>query len=538
MNKKRVLLVSESHHLASGFGTYAKEVLTRLWSTGKYEIAEFASYGNDEVGERVPWRYYNNSPKNEEEKKQHNSNPTNVFGLWKFNQVVLDFRPDIVITYRDPWMDMWIADSPMRPFFQWLWMPTVDSAPQKRKWLDVFETCDGILAYSEYGIRSLEKQSKFINTLECASPGIHPNVFKPVEDKGDHKESLGLPRDSIIVGTVMRNQRRKLFMELMKSFRIFLDKAPKEIADKTFLYLHTSYPEKSGWDIEAGIIEHDLSSKVICTYKCRTCSSWKPKKYSGPISTCEECGAKTSFMPSVGDGLSTEDLVKVYNLLDLYVQYAICEGFGMPQVEAASCGVPIAATDYSAMEDVVRYTKGYPIPVRTFFRELETMAERAYPDNQVLADVILEFASLDDQERKKKSKMARIGAVSRYNWDDTANVWERYIDEFCQKSPQRSWQDPPKIIEHLQPPDIDDDQDFVKWCLCVGMQVPHKLYRYDYNNFCKNLDFGCYLDADLSPFNRNTILELVRNKVNENNYFESIRVGQNPMPQMNYTNGK
>ena len=60
MNKKRVLLVSESHHLASGFGTYAKEVLTRLWSTGKYEIAEFASYGNDEVGERVPWRYYSN----------------------------------------------------------------------------------------------------------------------------------------------------------------------------------------------------------------------------------------------------------------------------------------------------------------------------------------------------------------------------------------------------------------------------------------------------------------------------------------------
>ena len=61
--------MSESHHLASGFGTYAKEILTRLWDTGKYELAEFAGYGDLERCKDVPWRYYSNTPSNEQERK-------------------------------------------------------------------------------------------------------------------------------------------------------------------------------------------------------------------------------------------------------------------------------------------------------------------------------------------------------------------------------------------------------------------------------------------------------------------------------------
>ena len=41
------------------------------------------------------------------------------------------------------------------------------------------------------------------------------------------------------------------------------------------------------------------------------------------------------------------------NTFDLYVQYANSEGFGLPQVEAAGCGIPVASVDYSAMSSVV-----------------------------------------------------------------------------------------------------------------------------------------------------------------------------------------
>ena len=87
----------------------------------------------------------------------------------------------------DGYVDQWVAVKKILSLgldaYCWLLSP-------KRKWIDVFEQCDGILAYSEYGIRSLKKQSKFVNTLGCASPGINPNVFKPVEDKKEHKIKL------------------------------------------------------------------------------------------------------------------------------------------------------------------------------------------------------------------------------------------------------------------------------------------------------------------------------------------------------------
>jgi hypothetical protein len=111
--KKRVLFVTESHKLASGFGTYAKQVLGRLHATGKYELAEFASYGIPEHGDNVGWTFFANAPVSDDERPTYDAHPANHFGYWRFDKVVLSFKPDIVITYRDPWMDNWISDSPL-----------------------------------------------------------------------------------------------------------------------------------------------------------------------------------------------------------------------------------------------------------------------------------------------------------------------------------------------------------------------------------------------------------------------------------------
>ena len=236
MSKKRVLFVTESHSLASGFGTYANAVLPRLAATQKYDLAEFASYGrHDQIG-KVDWKFFGNMPESPQEEELYGQNPANHFGLWRFDKVVLAFRPDIVLTYRDPWMDSYIAASPLRDYFHWVWMPTVDSAPQRREWLEVFKTCDALFAYSEFGEKTLlEESNGTLNVVGCASPALDSNLYKPVASKKEHKIKFGLPPDINIVGTVMRNQRRKLFLELMKSFRIFLDKAPASVAKKTFL---------------------------------------------------------------------------------------------------------------------------------------------------------------------------------------------------------------------------------------------------------------------------------------------------------------
>jgi glycosyltransferase involved in cell wall biosynthesis len=428
-------------------------------------------------------------------------------------------------------MDDWIAQSTLRPYFHWIWMPTVDSAPQQRKWLQTFSGCDALLAYSEFGEKTLLEQSNnTLNVLGCASPAIDPKVYKPVPSKEQHKISFDLAPDVNIVGTVMRNQKRKLFIELMRAFRIFLDKAPASLAQKTFLYLHTSYPEPNGWNIAEGILEHGLTSKVLTTYICRHCNKFFTSIFQDAITACKYCKNRSAMMPSVGNGLSIPDLIKIYNLFDLYVQYAICEGFGMPQVEAAGCGVPIAAVDYSAMADVIKVTKGYPIKLKCLYRELETGADRAHPDNEHLAEIIIKHFSLPRKERDRKCFESRKGAMKRYNWDQTAKVWEDCIDSHTPVGLQGKWDSPPVI---LNPPSVqpqfDNHEDLVRWTYSEMLQEPEKAYSYETSELIQSLNFGANLNGG-GNFSVEMFWEIAMAKLNHKATTEAIRCGQKEMP--------
>ena len=469
--KKRILFVTESHKLASGFGTYAKEILKRLHATGKYEIAQFACYSPPDAFENTEWLTYGVAPMGNEKEyaEQHSAMPQVQWGIARFEYACLDFKPDIIMAYRDPWMDAYIADSPFLPFFHWVWMPTVDSEPQKPEWLYMFDRCDGLLAYSEYGIRVLDQQTKGrIKPVDCASPAIDPSVFNIVPNKAKHKERFGLPADSFIVGTVMRNQKRKMFPELMKGFKQFIENSPKEIARKSFLYLHTSHPEKHGWDITSLLHEYGLGSKAITTYVCRSCKKYFCSHYRDAITVCNHCGRHAATLPGVSNGIEHSELINIYNLMDLYIQYAICEGFGMPQVEAAACGVPVAAIDYSAMEDVVRFVKGYPIST-ALERELETNADRCKSNNDELARVLSVCANQSEVQRKRQRLETRKACVERYTWDNAAKAWERYLDKVELKDLEGKWDAPP-LMRPLpkEPPQGLNNHQFCEW-ICTHL---------------------------------------------------------------------
>ena len=539
MGKKRVLVVSEAHYLHSGFGTYGNELLKRLAKTDKYELAEFAAYGKYSSVNKLDWLFYANMPEDDEKAEGYDPNGAAQFGAWRFDRVCLDFKPDIVLSYRDPWMDTFIKSAPVRPYFHWVWMPTVDSEPQKQEWVHTFAETDALFVYSEFGQRVLEKQAtKNINIIGCASPGIDPNIYKPVLNKKAHKESFGLDPDCLIVGTVMRNQKRKLFIELMKSFRIFLDNAPKELANKTYLYLHTSYPEKNGWDIADGIISTNLSGKVLMTYRCRQCGSFDLGFFEGPITKCTKCGVFASQCPNVTFGLEIPDLVKIYNLFDLYVQYAICEGFGMPQVEAGACGVPVAATNYSAMEDTLHWLKGYKINVETMARELETNAERAYPDNNHLAKIIEKHLSLPEEKRIKKCVQTRQATKKRYTWDKTAQAWMDYIDTYQPVDQQGQWDAPPNIYNIPESiPENLDNQQFIIWLYSEFLKETHKAFTYEGNKLLCDLACGATIEyGNLEVLDREKLFERYKLIANNKIVCEQARVGMLALSQDAYLN--
>ncbi|WP_276943511.1 glycosyltransferase family 4 protein, partial [Hallella colorans] len=53
-----------------------------------------------------------------------------------------------------------------------------------------------------------------------------------------------------------------------------------------------------------------------------------------------------------------DDLVKLYNMADSFVSTSLNEGFGMPQLEALSCGCPVITSRNSAMAEITEGKSG------------------------------------------------------------------------------------------------------------------------------------------------------------------------------------
>lgn len=454
MTKRRILIANDAHWLGTGYGVYGKELLTRLHNTGKYEIAELCCYATKEMCEKMdaPWKLYGNAvslDKPQELKQKYSSNPTNSFGLWSFDQALLHFKPDIVFDIRDYWMYAFQETNTFRKYFKWIVMPTVDSAPQSKDWLITFTNMDYVIPYTKWAYDTLESQCRSTIKLfpHIANAGVDLEAFKPPEDKKEVKKRLFRNENASVTGCVLRNQKRKLVPNILKAYRNYLDRLIAEgnieLYNNSYLYLHTTYPESSGWNLPELLLEFKMLDKTIVTTCCTNCGSAYPSKFHEAVIPCINCKEQSAVLPSVSNPIKTEVLSQIYQSFDLFLQVAICEGFGMPQIEAAACGVPIASVNYSAMSEIVTKLEGYHIPLRNMFREMETQADRAMPDDDAITSIIYHFFSLSDAEKTAKSQRTRELCEKYYSWDNVASVWDMALSA-VDISDNIPWDSPPR----------------------------------------------------------------------------------------------
>lgn len=525
-------MVSEASFLNSGFAIYTRELLTRLYNTGKYEIAEFACYGfvNDPRDKSIPWKYYANAVNEKDARHQeYNSRAENQFGRWRFEKVLLDFRPDVTINIKDYWMASFESLSPLRKYVHQIWMPTVDSAPQQEEWIDNFISADSIFTYSDWGANVLKEQSGGkINYIDTVSPGVDLDQFTPCEDNSSLKESFNIDPEAIIFGSVMRNQKRKLIPELMVSFRKVLDKLEienKDLGEKLYLYLHTSYPD-AGWDIPELLKENQLANKVLFTYLCRKCSKIEASVFVGPQKVCKHCLEKSMTFSSVTNGVSTEQLARIYKLFDTYIQYSICEGFGCPQTEAGASGLPIITVDYSAMCDIVQKLEAIAIKPSSYFKELETKAIRVYPDNDQLIEEIIRLSSMSSLERKKIGSKTRKLTEKHYNWDDITKKWEKHLD-FLSETYRSDWDCPPSYLESIKElKELDNTKYFdITKVLCEKyLKNKSLISSSSFLNLLQNVDYSFGVHGiNVQKYSYEDIVRYVNTMIDNHNQAEQAR---------------
>ena len=536
--KKRVLFVSEASYLHTGFSTYAREVLKRLHASGLVEVAEFGSYGDspliDPSAKKIPWKYYHNNPTTMNEaniyglvngQQIHEGYRENQFGKWKFPYVLIDFKPDIVISIRDHWMDAYIKQSPLRKNFIWIWMPTVDGYPQKWDWLNDYSTVDYLVTYSWFGKSVLEEQSRTLlakqykipslNVKEVCQPGADTNIFKPIP-REEILKFFNMDPNTVptFIGTVMRNQPRKLFTRIIESFRIFKEKYPLE-SHNVKLLLHTSIPDV-GWDISECVLQNGLYEHVLYTYICDHCNSVGISNFLGMGSNgnvpCPICRQQTFHTPNTRSGFSDQQLAYVYNLLDIYIQGSIGEGEGMPINEAKCCGTPVLCSDYSAMAEKARNGGALPIKNDTIYTEHETMQWRSLFDRDDLATKLALILGTQGKRQQLSTEAYKCG-VQYYNWDLCALKWLTLIAEIPIKNRITTWEGEYKIknITSESAPNLEDDKEWLTWCyknIVSGKEPDPEGLRYWLNILKSSKD---------KKDTRNKIENFFREKVRQDN---------------------
>lgn len=386
-----------------------------------------------------------------------------------------------------------IDQSPFRKFFKTVFMPTVDAVSQGLEWIDLYCRTNHILTYTNFAYKVLADEGGGLIPLRgVATPAVDINIYKPVQNKCQHKEQFGLDPNSIIVGMVARNQRRKLFPDLMQAFGDFLSKAQFKNTNNVYLYLHTAHPDL-GWDLPKYIKENGLSHKVLMTYFCHACKRWFPSFYNDALTLCKFCGQKSAPLSNSQIGIETDALAAVYNFMDLYVQFVTNEGLGIPCLEAASCGVPICGTYYSGVEDLLDNLEGKKISAKHWY-EAETGRQLSYPSVDELVEYIDEFTSLPESIRLRMSR--RTAELTRKYYGGWSNVAQKWMDVFdsIDLSPQNPWLSPIDIIPTggLQPPDQNrvSDEQFIGWCLQEVLHRPDWVNSFTGLKMLRDLSWG------------------------------------------------
>lgn len=524
-SKKRIFIANDASFLNTGYAIYGKEILTRLHNSGKYEVAELGLYcdAKNPSIKNIPWKFYPNAVGIQDDRyARYKSNNLNQFGLWRFNRCLVDFKPHIVFDIKDYWMFSYQETSPYKKYFNWIIMPATDSAPPKLEWLYTFSNADMVVPYTQWAKNTLSNAcGKHINLFpKIANAGINPEEFYPIENKAEHKKKY-FGKDLAVTGLVMRNQKRKLLPDILLVFKKYLESLKQsgltELYNNSVLYLHTTYPEENGWSLPELLLEYEVLDRVYLTYFCRKCNKFFPAKFQNSLTVCKHCNSKTATVSNAMNGVDTKQLNEIYNLFDLFIQYAICEGFGMPQVEAAACGLQIASVDYSAMSEIAESVNGIKIPVNRIFRELETNAERVYPDNDATTKIIYDFFVNTSADTKSANSIdIRNKCISKYTWDNVYSVWEECFDSI-DISIKPSWLSEPDPTRHqdLRVPLNLTNLEFIDYICYQIINSPELLDTANIQSLIRNASCGIVAkDGNMTTLTRHQIVDMLENHLN------------------------
>lgn len=293
-----------------------------------------------------------------------------------------DPRDGLVVTL----MDVWVLDTRwMEQINVAAWVP-VDHDPAPPKVVQFFLDTGAVpIAMSQFGLQMLGRLDPLY-----VPHGIDTDTYRP-HDKKAVREQVGIPKDAFLVGMVAANKGRPSRKGFSQAFQAFARFAERH--DNALLYLHTAVTPGygAGEDIPALLKALGIpQDRVMIADQYRV----------------------------MYDPFSHESMAKIYSAMDVLMNPAMGEGFGIPVLEAQACGVPVVVTDFSAMRELAH--AGWKVSHDRYWTGLNSW--QAIPNVDEIATALEECHGLQDSQRKQLSKDARRHAL-KY-------ALPRVVDEF------------------------------------------------------------------------------------------------------------
>lgn len=267
-----------------------------------------------------------------------------------------------------------------------------DGIPPMNSWRFYYEFADQVVAMSQFG------QDVYRRYYDMDVPyiyhGVDTDMFRPNRWRPDNLKG------AFIIGDINRNQPRKQPVRTMMAFAKFA----KDKRD-ALLHMQMDWRDEFGHPLDYFADLYGIRQKMI-----------NPK----PV------------------GMPREEVAQMYNMWDIHADASAGEGFGYTFIEAQACGVPVTATRYTTLQELV--IQGSPSP-RGILVEPETMhwdkmdvaaTQRALIDIDKMADAFQEY--YDDRELiQKHGENGRRWAVNTVDCRVIEPQWLSLVKDVLNK---------------------------------------------------------------------------------------------------------
>jgi glycosyltransferase involved in cell wall biosynthesis len=330
--RKKILLLCDDIRFTSGIATMAREMVV-----GTAHHFNWVNIGgainHPEKGQRLDLSADTNKNAGIEDASVM-VYPTDGYGSIEFVRQLIDIeKPDAIMLFTDPryWVWLFQHERELRQQMPIIYLNIWDDLPYPLYNKPYYESCDTLFAISKQteninrvvlGEQATDKLIKYV------PHGINEKSFYPLDKSTDNfkafkNQVFGDSEYDFVTFYNSRNLRRKSTSDLILSFKWFLDKLPKEQADKCALILHTDAVDDNGTDLPK-VIEMLMGNKQ-----------------------------KNIFISN--QKINTEQLNKYYNLVDLTALISSNEGWGLALTESMMAGTPILANVTGGMQDQMRF---------------------------------------------------------------------------------------------------------------------------------------------------------------------------------------